>query len=432
MKKTKRRAKLLLLLLILCISVGYAILQSNLTINGTAHMNNPTWDIHWNNVQVTSGSVTGSNVTSPATIDSAKTTVSYSIKLPKPGDFYEFTVDAVNGGTIDGMIDTISSKLNGTEISTLPAYLNYTVTYSDGSSLQAKQELKASTSETYKVRVEFKKDITNAQLPTTNQTLSLQFTVTYRQATDAAIPVVNPISFSTDSWTTIVAAVKRGKTENYNVGDTKTVDMGTLGTHTLRIANKSTPSKCSTTGFSQTACGFVLEFVDIITTHVMNPYVTTAGNGNIGGWPASEMRAYVNSDIYNALPSEIKNGITNTTVVSGHGSNDSANFTSTDKLYLLSTHEVWEDDDGNTSKGIDYYDTAYNNTRQLDYYSSQNVTTSNYSGAIKQNNGSNSYWWLRSAFSSGGNVFYAVYTDGRWRTDDWYVSRGVSPAFRIG
>ena len=63
MKKSKRRAKYLLLLLILCISVGYAILQSNLTINGTAHMNNPTWDIHWNNVQVTSGSVTGTNVT---------------------------------------------------------------------------------------------------------------------------------------------------------------------------------------------------------------------------------------------------------------------------------------------------------------------------------------------------------------------------------
>ena len=32
------------------------------------------------------------------------------------------------------------------------------------------------------------------------------------------------------------------------------------------------------------------------------------------------------------------------------------------------------------------YDTSEAQTRQLDYYSSQNVTTSNYSGAIKQNN----------------------------------------------
>ena len=436
MKKAKIRAKLLLLLLILCISVGYAVLQSDLTINGTAGINNPTWDIHWENVSVTAGSVTGTNVTSPATIDSAKTTVSYSIKLPKPGDFYEFTVDAVNDGTIDAMIDTISYKMNGTEISTLPAYLNYSITYSDGSSLQANQELKASASETYKVRVEFKKDITNEQLPESIQTLNLSFTVNYKQATDAAVAVNHTVSFADDSWSTIVAAVQAGNTSNYNVGDTKTVDMGTLGTHTIRIANKSTPAECSTTGFSQTACGFVLEFADIITEHIMNPYtsgVTTPGNGNIGGWPASELRTYVNSDIYNALPTELKNGIINTTVVSGHGyTAGETNFTSTDKLYLFSTHEVWEDVDGNTSGGMDYYDTAYNNTRQLDYYSSQNITTSNYSGAIKQKNGSNSYWWLRSARSDDKNYFYGGLSDGGWGISNSTYEHGVSPAFRIG
>ncbi len=186
MKKTKIRAKLLLLLLILCISVGYAVLQSDLTINGTAGINNPTWDIHWENVSVTAGSVTGTNVTTPATIDSSKTTVNYNIKLPKPGDFYEFTVDAVNDGTIDAMIDTIDSKLNGTTITSLPSYLKYSVTYSDGSSLQANQELKADTSETYKVRIEFKKDIDNSQLPSTVQSLNLSFSVVYKQATDDA------------------------------------------------------------------------------------------------------------------------------------------------------------------------------------------------------------------------------------------------------
>ena len=189
MKKTKRRAKLLLVLLILCISIGYAVLQSNLTINGTTGINNPTWDIHWEHVSVTTGSVTGTNVTTPATIDSVKTTVNYNIKLPKPGDFYEFTVDAVNDGTIDAMIDTIDSKLNGTTITSLPSYLTYSVTYSDGSSLQANQELKADTSETYKVRIEFKKDIDNSQLPSTVQSLNLSFSVVYKQANNNAIAV---------------------------------------------------------------------------------------------------------------------------------------------------------------------------------------------------------------------------------------------------
>ncbi|MCI7559802.1 MAG: CalY family protein, partial [Clostridium sp.] len=119
--------------------------------------------------------------------------------------------------------------------------------------------------------------------------------------------------FATDSWSTIIANVKAGNGNEYAVGSTKEVDLGTTyGTHTLRIANTSTPSECSGTGFSQSACGFVLEFADVITTHKMNDT-----NTNVGGWPASSMYTFVNNDIYNALPDEIKNAIIDTTVVSG-------------------------------------------------------------------------------------------------------------------
>ena len=198
---------------------------------------------------------------------------------------------------------------------------------------------------------------------------------------DKDIPAPN--SFATDSWKTIIKAVRNNNISKYNVGDTKTVDLGTYGTHTLRIANTSTPSECSRTGFSQTACGFVLEFADIITTHKMNDT-----NTNVGGWPATSMRTFVNTDIYNAIPSEIKNAIIDTTVVSGHGSTSGeTNFTSTDKLYLLSTAEVWAQGSSNTIE----YDTARDVTRQLDYYKNLGTSTSNYSGAIKKNGTSDSY-----------------------------------------
>ena len=187
MKKTKRRAKLLLVLLVLCISIGYAVLQSNLNIQGTASINNPIWDFCWDNVQITDGSVTGSNVIMPATIDTPRTTVNYNIKLPKPGDYYEFTVDAINNGTIDAMIDSISSKLNGTEISTLPNYLNYSVTYLDGIPLEANHIFKADTRETYRVRIEFTRHIDVSQLPTTVQNLNLSFAVNYKQADENAV-----------------------------------------------------------------------------------------------------------------------------------------------------------------------------------------------------------------------------------------------------
>ena len=256
----------------------------------------------------------------------------------------------------------------------------------------------------------------------------------------------SPVAFATDSWDTIVSAVKSGDTSVYKVGDTKEIDIGNYGTHTLRIANTSTPSECSTEGFSQSACGFVLEFADIITTHNMND-----ADINVGGWPASSMYTFVNNDIYNALPSEIKNAIIDTTVVSGHGSRDDDNFTSTDKLYLLSTAEVWADavSSSNGINGIDEKfsilplavpeadtcgvkcDNARNVTRQLDYYKNLGTTPTNYSGAIKKNGTSASVWWLRAAKSTSTSSFYRSYSNGYCNTDG-INTYGVSPAFRIG
>ena len=237
------------------------------------------------------------------------------------------------------------------------------------------------------------------------------------------IPKVNPVSFATDSWETIITAVKENNISKYKVGDTKTIDMGTYGTHTLRIANKSTPSECSTSGFSQSACGFVLEFADIITTHKMNN-----SNPNKGGWPVTRMRTFVNNDIYNAIPSELRNVIIDTTVVSGHGRNDTSNFTSTDKLYLLSPAEIWAQGTSNTVN----YDTARDVTRQLDYYKNLGTSTSNYSGAIKKNGTDADFWWLRSAHSDYGNAFFNVRSNGECGSDYSYDTYGVSPAFRLG
>ena len=234
------------------------------------------------------------------------------------------------------------------------------------------------------------------------------------------IPKVNPVSFATDSWETIITAVKENNISKYNVGDTKEIDMGTYGTHTLRIANTSTPSECSGTSFSQTACGFVLEFADIITTHTMNNPAT-----NVGGWPSSSMYAFVNNDIYNALPSELRNAIIDTTVVSGHGKSDTENFTSTDKLYLLAPKEIYT----NFSSS---YDTAKDLTRTLDYYTSIVVTTSSNSGAIKKNGTSALSWWLRAANSNIANIFLIVNNSGDWSNSSANDSRGVAPAFRLG
>ena len=237
------------------------------------------------------------------------------------------------------------------------------------------------------------------------------------------------LPFSSQSWSQIISNVKAGNTSEYNVGDTKEVDLGTYGKHTLRIANMSTPSECSTSGFSQTACGFVLEFEDIISEHEMNPegeYNGTqyAFGHNIGGWPNTTMRTFINNDIYNLLPADLKDGIINTTVVSSHGNNDSTNFTSKDKLYLLAPPEIYSD-------WNEDYDTAKDLTRQLDYYNKEGVSITNYSKASKNYNSNSGFWWLRSAYSSSFNNFIFI-AGGGYIYDTASNAYGVSPAFRIG
>ena len=169
----------------LLITFGYAYLSAGLNISGSSTIHNATWSIYWDNVQVTTGSVSAST----PVIDTAKTTVSYNIILEKPGDFYEFTVDVKNDGTIDAMIESISSKLNGVVIQTLPSYLIYSVTYADDVEIQNNQLLSANSSDTYKVRIEYKRDITISDMPTTQQNLSLSFSVNYIQANNNATRV---------------------------------------------------------------------------------------------------------------------------------------------------------------------------------------------------------------------------------------------------
>ena len=240
--------------------------------------------------------------------------------------------------------------------------------------------------------------------------------------------------FTTDSWDKIVSNIRAGKSSVYEVGDTKEVTLsGTYaGTYTLRLANNSTPSECSNSNFSQTACGFVVEFEDIITNEKMN-----SSNTNKDGWPGSELYQKLNpkngdttnSVIYNALPEDLKQVIVDTKVISSHGLNDSTNFTSIDKLYLLATKEIWGKD--GTSNIINN-DTSDNQTRQLDYYKSIGVTTNNRSGAIKQYQLSSKFWWTRSANSRYSHYFYNVNSIGDWSSFAADGTSGVAPAFRIG
>ncbi len=189
----KKKLFIILFTIVACLGIGYAFLNATLNINGTAKINNNTWDIHFINLQVNSNSVDLSTGDSAAVINpSNNTEVTYTVTLQKPGDFYEFTVDAKNFGTIDGMIESVSSKLNGVEISStnpLPVYLDYSVTYDDDLPIDNNHLLAAGSQLTYKVHLEYKRDIDISDLPNSVQNETLSFGITTIQADENATHV---------------------------------------------------------------------------------------------------------------------------------------------------------------------------------------------------------------------------------------------------
>lgn len=185
MKKIRRKVNKPLLYFVFfvfaSVTVGYAALSTTLSITGKGTLSKNSWDIHFENLVIVDNGA--SAVTTAPTIDSTKTKVSFNITLSKPGDTYEFTVDAVNKGTIDAMLSGFSATSLTTD---QQKYLTYTVTYSDGATISTKDYLKKGTSETIRVRVRFKDDLSATDLPSSAETLNLTATFVYVQADSTA------------------------------------------------------------------------------------------------------------------------------------------------------------------------------------------------------------------------------------------------------
>ena len=236
MRKYKKNGTIYIVgILLLGITLGYAYLNTTLNINGTTNITSANWSIYWDNIVLGSNNVT--DITTPATISSGLTEVTFNVNFSQPGDTYEFTVDAVNDGSIDAMISTFSKGVyasNGTTPKNLPDYLEYTVTYGDGVEIANKQLLESGKTETYKVRVHYKEDITASQLPSTNDNYVFKFSVDYVQADDTAEEVVHGLTGT------------RYTTNKYiNGNDNEYVWIGQKPTENITLYNTVTEAKAA-------------------------------------------------------------------------------------------------------------------------------------------------------------------------------------------
>ena len=171
------------------ITVAYAALTQQLTINGTAKVASTKWDVHFGTVSA--GDAKG-YATAGTLSKTAATTIEGDIgTLRAPGDSITYTFDIENAGDINAIIDTVTGGQSITCTSTTDSVaqavcndLTYSITYTDGNTTIAKGDKLAKA--------------TNASTPTKK---NVTLTVTYKStatavATEDVTVTANPMTIT--------------------------------------------------------------------------------------------------------------------------------------------------------------------------------------------------------------------------------------------
>lgn len=179
MKKIKK--KYIIFILILFISIGFAYLSTTLNIAGLIGYKGNKWNVYFDNIQMITNDVSGEK----PVINNSKDSIDFNITFNEPSETYKFSVDIVNDGTIDAMLnELIKTGINSSN----EEYLDYSVTYYDGDQLAVNDLLKHGTKVRVIVNVEYK--YTTEVLATVGSN-NYSLTLKYIQANDNANPVDN-------------------------------------------------------------------------------------------------------------------------------------------------------------------------------------------------------------------------------------------------
>lgn len=166
-----------LLIFLIFTSIGYSYLSTGLKLTGSLGIPKMSWDVHFDNiVEDIDNNIIPTN---PATITSNNTRIAFNIELVYPKDRYGFSVDIINEGTLDAMLEGYT--INGVS-SEQEDYITYVLTYEDGTSIEEKDLLKAGEKVTIHFFVKY-----NEILFDDDQYINMVIDFNYIQADDTAI-----------------------------------------------------------------------------------------------------------------------------------------------------------------------------------------------------------------------------------------------------
>lgn len=222
-----------------------------------------------------------------------------------------------------------------------------------------------------------------------------------------------PASLEDATWAQIQAAAQNGTLSQFaSVGDTKSITFGGYTYH-MQLASINTGSGQAGTYYPANTADFIS--VELLPDgHCINTQST-----NAGGWNNCEMRTYLNSTIYNSLPSDLKNIIIEKTHLRTQGNQSSTMVSASDKLWLPSYYEVLRGD-GSISES------AFDNIRYSIFTSSDNRIKKKVNGSTSED------WWISSPYQSNSTAFYEVSSNSFGAFGGTHNLLGVVIGLRIG
>ena len=207
--------------------------------------------------------------------------------------------------------------------------------------------------------------------------------------------VPGPIS---DSWEEIIASVKDGTySDTYKIGDTKELDLGEEGVIEMELVAFDTDELAD--GSGKAAMTWIAK--DLLKTeHAMNEELTSEG-----GWPASDLRAWMQDGILPLFPEEVRSNIREVTKYS-YSYSDNETITSSDKIWIPGRREVFGEEVSQELDGPEYLSTFPDDAARKKQHTDASEP---------------SCWWLRSAAGNYDGRFDFVDTDGTglYVTDAW-------------
>lgn len=211
----ERRIKVLslvaLVVAVLGLTVAFAALSTQLTIEGTANVNPSTWEVYFESVTANNVDTTKTVQAPTVSVGSKATTITLpeGITLKTPGDKVVYDVVVRNNGSIDAKIGSTQAGTEaityreptcvgtgatankdaalicgGTvDVKTYESHLIFTLTYADGTPLMASDVIKAGETKNMKLTIGYKNDEASQENPSADVAISnLGVSVNYVQA----------------------------------------------------------------------------------------------------------------------------------------------------------------------------------------------------------------------------------------------------------